>query len=162
WHFARMNEDLPFAADFAPGAHADWLKLVAAALKGAPFEKLVARTHDGLRIAPLYSGKADARPLAARAPGTAWQVMQRVDHPDPAAANVEALHDLENGANGLALVCAGAIGCYGHGLAAAEGALARVLDGVLLDAGVSIELDPGPQAEDTAVHLASLVERRGI
>ena len=30
--------------------------------------------------------------------------MQRVDHPDPAAANEQALHDLENGATGLTLV----------------------------------------------------------
>jgi hypothetical protein len=36
--------------------------------------------------------------------------MQRLDHPDPAAANAEALHDLENGATGLSLVFAGSIG----------------------------------------------------
>ena len=59
----------------------------------------------------------------ARAP---WQVMQRVDHPDPAAANAQALHDLENGATGLALVFAGSIGAYGYGLdASAAGIAAR-------------------------------------
>src|SRR5690349_4546886 len=103
WHFAGMTEDdLSLAADFPPARREDWLKLVAAALKGRPFETLVASTYDDLPIEPLYARAADARPLAGRAPGAGaagadWQVMQRVDHPDPAAANTEALHDLENG-----------------------------------------------------------------
>ena len=46
------------AGEFPPARREDWLKLVSAALKGAPFEKLVARTHDGLAIEPL--------PLASR------------------------------------------------------------------------------------------------
>ena len=46
--------------------------------------------------------------------------MQRLDHPDPAAANAEALNDLENGATGLSLVFAGAVGAYGYGLDASE------------------------------------------
>ena len=33
--------------------------------------------------------------------------MQRADHPDPAAANAQALDDLQNGATGLVLVFAG-------------------------------------------------------
>ena len=41
-----------------------------------------------------------------RAPGP-WAVQARVDHPDPAAANAEALHELENGATGLTLVLRG-------------------------------------------------------
>ena len=55
-----------------------------------------------------------AKPVAGRAPGTAWKLMQRVDHPDPAAANAQALHDLENGATGLALVFAGAPAARGY------------------------------------------------
>ena len=42
--------------------------------------------------------------------------MQRVDHPDPAAANAQALHDLENGATGLTLVFAGSLNANGYGL----------------------------------------------
>ena len=42
--------------------------------------------------------------------------MQRVDHPDPAAANEQALHDLENGATGLTLVFAGSLNANGYGL----------------------------------------------
>src|SRR5215510_12189626 len=104
-------QDLPLAAEFPPAAHEDWLKLVTAALKGAPFDKkLVSRTYEGLRIEPLHARQGAAQPMAGRAPGAPWQVLQRVDHPDPAAANLEARQDLDNGATGLALIFAGAIG----------------------------------------------------
>ena len=126
-----MNDDLPLAAEFPPATREQWLKLVQGVLKGAPFEKkLVARTYDGLAIEPLYARAAAAQPVAARAPGAAWTILQRVDHPDPAAANALALHDLENGATGLSLVFAGSIGAYGYGLDASEATIARALDSV--------------------------------
>ena len=56
--------------------------------------------------------------------------MQRVDHPDPAAANAQALQDLENGATGLTLVFAGSLNANGYGLDASPETMARVLDGV--------------------------------
>ena len=73
--------------------------------------------------------------------------MARIDQPDPALANETALHELDNGASGLTLVCAGAVGDYGFGLPASEAAIARVLEGVDLVAGVAVELDLTPQAE---------------
>src|SRR5262245_9354339 len=153
------DEDLSLAGDFPPARREDWLKLVSAVLKSAPFETLTAKTYDGLRIEPLYGHDMQARPLAARAPGAPWQVMQRVDHPDAAAANAGALHDLENGAAGLTLVCAGAIGAHGYGVAAAD--LARVLDGVFLDAA-AIELDLGPDEEDVTARMAAVVKAHDI
>jgi methylmalonyl-CoA mutase len=152
-------EEPAFAAEFPAATREQWLRLVDGVLKGAPFDKrLVARTYDGLNIQPLYGRDAKARPVAARAPGAAWTVMQRVDHPDAAAANAEALHDLENGANGLSLVFAGSIGAHGYGLAASRDAIARALDGVYLD-GIAVELD-GPH--DAALHLAALMKQRGL
>jgi methylmalonyl-CoA mutase len=96
-------EILPLAADFPAASREDWLKLVTAALKGAPFEKLTSRTYDNLRIEPLYGRDPTAAPLPGRAPGTPWQVLARVEHPDPAAANAQARHEIENGATGLSL-----------------------------------------------------------
>jgi methylmalonyl-CoA mutase len=157
-----LGADLALGADFAPASREDWLKLVDGVLKGAPFEKLVAKTYDDLRVEPLYARNATARPIVARPQGAAWQVVQRLDHPDPAQANGEALHDLTNGANGLALVFGGAVGCYGYGIEATEAAIERVLDGVFLDAGVAIELDLSPQAKDAGRILADLLRRRGI
>ena len=48
------TDDLRLAADFAPASYDDWRKLVDGVLKGAPFEKLVGKTSDGLRIEPIY------------------------------------------------------------------------------------------------------------
>src|SRR5262245_37743334 len=131
------RDDISFAAEFPAATRAQWLKLVEGVLKGAPFDKrLVGRTYDGLAIEPLYSGDGAARPVAARAAGAPWAILQRIDHPDPVAANAEVLHDLENGATGLSLVFAGAVGAYGYGLDSSATTLARVLDGVYLDYGV--------------------------
>ena len=40
---------------FSAGDSDDWRKLVDGVLKGAPFEKLVGKTYDGLRIEPIYT-----------------------------------------------------------------------------------------------------------
>ncbi len=154
------TDEISFASGFPASTREDWLRLVKAALKDRPYERLVSRTYDGLAIEPLYPRAEDATPVAARR--GPWQLVQRVDHPDPSAANVEALHDLQNGANGLALVFRGAGGDRGFGLEASEAALARVLDGVYLDAGIGIDLDLSPQSKDAGAILAALAKRRGL
>src|SRR5215475_13153248 len=135
-------DDLPLAAEFPAVTRAQWLALVERVLKGARFDTLRTETLDGLPIEPLYA-RAPASTPAARSRGR-WQVMGRVDHPYPAAANAQALAELEGGANGLVLVFADSVGAYGYGLTA--DALPRVLDGVQLDAGISIEFDLSGQA----------------
>jgi methylmalonyl-CoA mutase len=156
------TDDLRLAADFAPASYDDWRKLVDGVLKGAPFEKLVGKTSDGLRIEPIYRRAEGVTPISGRAAAAPWQIMQRIDHPDAAQANAQALHDLENGATGLSLVFAGANGAHGYGLEPTAEAVARVLDGVFLDAGIAIELLVGPQSRMAAIHLAEYVKGRGI
>jgi methylmalonyl-CoA mutase len=157
-----MSDDLPLGAEFPPATREQWMKLVDGALKGTPFDKLVARTYDDLTIEPLYPRAADARPVAGRAAGAAWTLMQRVDHPDPAAANVQALQDLENGARGLTLVFAGSVSANGYGLGASADTLARVLDGVALDAGITIDFNLSPPTRDAVRHFAALVKARKL
>jgi methylmalonyl-CoA mutase len=157
------TDDLPPAAEFPAATREQWGKLVESVLKGAPFEaRLVAKTYDGLAIEPLYGRKVDAQPIAGRAAGSPWWIAQRIDHPDPAAANSEALHDLENGATALALTCAGSVGAYGYGLASEEAAIARALAGIHLDAGIALELDSSAWPKHPAGALAALVQRGGI
>jgi methylmalonyl-CoA mutase len=89
-------------------------------------------------------------------------VLARVDHPDAALANSQALDDLGNGADGLQVVFAGAGGAYGYGLASAHAASLDILfEGVRLDSGVTLELDLGPSADEQARDVASLAERSG-
>jgi methylmalonyl-CoA mutase len=151
----------PLAAAFPPAKPEDWRKLVDSVLKGAPFERLSSKTDDGLTIAPLYERAASASPVPGRRPDTAWTLMQRIDHPDPAAANAQALEDLENGATGLTLVFAGAASANGFGLDPSPAALARVLDGVHLD-GATIELDLSAQSRQVVRDLAELIVSRGF
>ena len=63
-----MDDDLSLAGDLPLPTREDWLKLLTATLKGQPFEKLIAKTYDEVRIEPLLEREPNARPLAARAP----------------------------------------------------------------------------------------------
>lgn len=153
--------ELKLAAEFPPASHEAWLKLVEKTLKGASFDKkLVSQTYDGIKLEPLYARAKDAAPIAGRAAGTPWAVMQRVDLPNPAAFNAEALHELGNGATGLTFVGAGAPAANGYGLEdISVEALAQAFDNVLLDAA-PIRFDTRGRVLNTAKNFIALVEQR--
>jgi len=140
------TENLLLAADFPAATEPQWRSLVDQVLKGAPFERLISTTYDGLPIAPLAERRADASPVAARTGGAAWQILARIDHPDPALANEIALRELNAGASGLSVVFAGAGSAYGFGLPVSEQAIARALEGFDFDSGAALELDVSLQA----------------
>src|SRR5882762_5400044 len=149
------TDDFRLAADFQPATYDDWRKLVDGVLKGAPFEKLVGKTYDGLKIEPIYPRAHGAAPIAGRPAAAPWQVMQRIDHPDAAQANAQALHDLENGASGLEIEFADGPGARGFGIAdAKKETLARVFDGVIFDAGIAIALNPVLGRDNAGINLA--------
>jgi methylmalonyl-CoA mutase len=154
------HQTLALAAEFPATDRQDWHRLVQSALKDRPYETLIGKSYDGFAIDPLYERARGARPIAGRPAGRPWQVIQRVDHPDPAAANAQALDDLENGATGLALVFAGSAGAHGFGLESSGPALARALEGIHLDADIALELDMGDGEADT--HVAALLAARGV
>ena len=157
------SEDLPLAADFASASYDDWRKLVDGVLKGAPFEKLVGKTYDGLPIEPIYRRARDAAPIAGRPAAAPWQVMQRIDHPDPKAANAQAIHDLENGASGIEIEFAGGPGARGFGVVdATPETLKQLLSGVIFDAGISIALHPVIGRGNAGENFAALIEEQRI
>ena len=128
-------------------------------LKDRPFERLIAKTYDGIAIEPLYGRAAGARPIAvaARRP---WPVQARARssrsgrRPTPRRCT-----NWPNGATGLTLVFAGSIGAYGYGLPGDAASVARVLEGVHLDA-IAIELQTAEPTRDAADHVAALVKAR--
>ena len=61
-----VTDDLRLAADFPAATYDDWRKLVDGVLKGAPFEKLVGQTYDGLNIEPIYRRARDTAPIPGR------------------------------------------------------------------------------------------------
>ena len=147
------------AAAFPAWSETDWRKAAGAVLKGKGLESLVFRTADGIRIEPLYAPAEGPRPLGPLAP---WRVMARLDHPDAREANTQALDDLAGGADGLAIVFAGAVGAYGFGLKALDPAtLHRSFDGVRFDDGARFELDLEAGGPRDALAFAALVERSG-
>ena len=157
----ETEKSVPLAADFPPATRDEWRKLVDGVLKGAPFERLETRTYDGLSIEPLYQRAPATQPVVGR-PAAAWTVMQRVDHPDPAVANAQALEDLKNGATGLVLVFAGSVSANGYGLDASEQTLKRALDGIDLGAGIAIDLNLSPATRSAVRVLSDLIQSRGL
>jgi methylmalonyl-CoA mutase len=130
---------------FEPATREQWLGLVDKVLKGGDFEKrLVARTADGLRIAPLYTRADELTASKAAAPGAApytrgarlrsgaqgWDIRQTYAETDPARANEAILEDLAGGVTSLEIQVA-APGTIG--LAYTGEAFEQALDGVMLD-----------------------------
>jgi methylmalonyl-CoA mutase len=142
-------------ASFPARTQADWRKAAEAALKGAGLEKLTSVTADGLPLGPLHEGSAGPRALRGR-PGP-WKALARLDHPGGDDFNAQAREDLDNGAEGLDIVFAGAGAAYGFGLDAAR--LERAFDGVAFDRGSAFRLELGDSAQAQA--FAALVERSG-
>jgi methylmalonyl-CoA mutase len=157
-----LPDELALTSGFPTGTREQWRKLVDQVLQGADFDStLVTKAHDGVRIEPLTARKPSPMPISGRAPGSSWTVVQRIDHPEPSSANSEAMHDLANGAAGLALEFTGAVGAYGFGLPAEEHTLSRALEGIDFGSGIVVDLDLGAQPNEAVELLASLVERRG-
>jgi methylmalonyl-CoA mutase len=141
---------------FAAVSEEQWRRLVAKAIKDAPFETLIARSDDDIPIGPVYPRAVG--PRAGRAKGR-WRILARLDHPDPSAGNKQALEDLADGADGLEIVLAGASGAYGYGLAGGDtSTLELALRDVVFEAA-PIELDLGPSGEKAARNLADHVAR---
>ena len=160
-------------ADFPAANRDQWMALVDKAIKGGDFEKrMVSKTADGIRIAPLYM-RSDALPDSERAvPGHApftrgtalprmaggWDIRQFQTASDPKVANAEALEDLEGGATSIALHIA-------HpsvpGLPIEADAIATALEGVLLDL-CPIALIAWDKAPEAANALNAVWDKRKI
>ena len=156
-------DDLNLASDFPQATREQWLERVEGVLKGADFrKKLVARTHDGIEIQPLYPKAEGAAPVAREQAGR-WRVSQRVDHPEPAKANELALLDLEGGADCLNLVLAGAPSARGFGVGIDNVEdLDRTLSGVMLDL-IALKIETAPfMGRLVAEKVSALVKRRGL
>lgn len=117
-----------------PAAEAVWRASVAKVLEGGDFDaRLVTRTLDGIPVQPLYPADDAPAPAGAR---PACRILARLD-----ADDVPPLDDIENGADGLVLVFAGAGTARGFGLDPAG--LDAALAGVELDL-LPLHLEPAP------------------
>lgn len=131
---------LPLAADFPDQDEARWRTLAEAALKGASWDRLVARTADGVPIQPLYrepdiataddpSGAPGQAPFVRGATATRdaylpWHIRQLVEARDVTAAHAEIMADLERGVSSVEI---------SGGIAKSAADMSALLDGVLVD-----------------------------
>lgn len=139
-----------------------WWESVDKALKGVPREKLFGATEDGLQIAPIYERRTDSPARDLRASRDSWTIMQRIDIPDPAAANAQILEDLAGGADGLDLGFSSAAGKREAGIAAADlKSLEALLQGVLLDL-VRVRLNAGAGTPQAIALLLAYLDRHGV
>lgn len=154
-----MEPGLISKAAFSPGSRADWLALVARSLGDLAFDDaLVSHTADDIRLDPLYSA-AEPRLLPRAAAGDSWAIVARVDDPDPARANRQALEDLRSGASGLAVVFEGAPNAYGYGLPSSAEALAAALDGIEFNRQY-LRIETHPNSRASAEWLVRVLARR--
>lgn len=169
-------------ADLPPTSLEAWRDRVVADLKGAPFERLVARLEEGLPFGPLYTAAA-ARPAAeVGVPGAApftrgaaplgvaasgWDARQAHDQPDPATVSAALGADLAGGATSIALsfdrsVRLGLDAPVGDGLVARTvDELDRALSAVDL-ATTPLGLDAGAATAAVTAQLVALADRRGV
>lgn len=156
-----MDPTILRQVDFPSIDRKGWSALVEKALarSGESAESLVSETDDGIRIDPLSQRAKGAHAIARKDPQKGWEILQRIDDPDPARANRQAREDLDQGANGLSLVFAGAPNAFGYGLPATQEALATALDGVALS-NIHLRIDVHPQSRASIDWLSQLLTDR--
>jgi len=113
---AGEADDLVLAAEFPAATRQQWQRLVAKVVgtdSDSPERSLASITGDGIEIEPLYTGDASrpspgypGQPPYVRGRGAAgnragWDVRQRQENPDPAAAREQIMEDLEGGVSSL-------------------------------------------------------------
>jgi methylmalonyl-CoA mutase len=169
-----MTDTIALAADFPDQDEARWRALAEAALKGAPWDRLVARTADGAPIQPLYretdiATAVDPAGLPGHAPFARgahavrdrfdpWRIRQSAVEADPKAANAAILADLEGGASAVELVIDPGGGC---GVAVRNAADMRAaLEGVLVDLA-PVALDAGAHGLPAAAALIEYLRDAG-
>jgi methylmalonyl-CoA mutase len=154
------KEDLLGDVEFLQADRQKWLALAKKALAGSSFEEaLVAESDDGLRIEPLQQRDTRVTAWPRQRPAAPWAVVQRVDDPDPARANLQARQDLAGGATGLSLIFEGAPNAFGYGLPGTADALETALEGISL-AGLYLRVDVHPASRASTDWLVALLTRR--
>lgn len=139
-----------------------WLESVDRALKGASRSRLVGKAEDGFEIQPLYQQRKDAVPRNLRPAQTPWKIIQRIDLPDPAAANAQLLEDLNGGADGFELVLSASPMSLGQGVRLDDlGSMEKLFDQVLLDL-VQLRLGAGHETISVLAMLMAYADRKGL
>ena len=150
-----MTKSPPLADLFPRFREEDWRAVAVKSVDAAGFDKLVGRSDDGLPIGPLYAQTLDGAAVFGREPGTPWQRIQRIDHPDVGEAVNQIETDLAGGADGVELVFAASPVARGAGIAiSGERDLDR-LGEAIAGRDIDVRIDAGEATPALASALAS-------
>ncbi len=147
---------------FAPANKQAWQARLEKALRGREISKFTAVTPDGFGIEPVYQTPVENAlpPLFFHEDlDNPWRIVQRVDDPDSAKSHAQIHDDLQNGVDGLVLVCPESPVSGAGGISARTvDELDKLFEDVRLDA-ISIRLEGGA---DIAANLLALYKQRGL
>ena len=127
WHFSAMTDasadDLALAAEFPAATQRAMAKARRRRAQGRLIRgQLVTETYDGIRIEPLSLRKRKLRRSLDASLATPWTIMQRIDHPQSAAANARGKRRYRKWRyRPCARVRRARPGAYGYGLASRRG-----------------------------------------
>lgn len=180
-----MSRDkLDLGKGFEPRTDQEWRDFAETSLKGKPLAKLTRQTHDGLKIAPLYSQTQDLGPDAAGLPGQSpfvrgaqaapaqplgWRMASAYGEADLGQLQATIMQDLEGGVGAvhLGLDLAARTGQPEDSAMAHDGApvydlaeLSQVLHGVD-DSLAPVLINGGASFMGSAALLAALWRQRG-
>lgn len=125
------------------------------------FEAKASNAGEGKSIQASPHRSSAGAPLTPEGAVRRWRIVARADDPDPDRANRQILTDLENRADGIALVFEGAPNAFGYGLSADENALAVLLRDVPLDR-IYLRADAHPGNRTTTERLLAHLSRQRI
>ena len=153
---------------------AQWRTMAETALKGAPLDRLVRKTLDGVARGPLFTRSDLEKVGPLPAPGAApylrgltaerdpylpWGIRQIIDDPDPKAANEALRTDLSGGVSEIALAL-DPTGANGVAVRTLD-ELKTVLDGVMLDLA-PVHLQPSRMAPQYAALALAYMQDQGL
>jgi methylmalonyl-CoA mutase len=146
-----MSDAVALPPEMLAARRADWEAAAAKALKGGDPARLRTVTRDGLVLEPIGPMPEGTPALPSWRAAGPWNVAQRLDIPDAAAANAQLLADLAGGADMVALVFAGSPEARGFGLPV-DVDFRQLLDGVVAEA-VTWQVEAGATTADVAARL---------
>ncbi len=154
-----MTAPVPLASGFAAVAESDWRAGISR-FNGGSDHRPAALSDDGIPIGPIYRRIAGAEPVAGRAPGQRWRIVQRVSAQDAGMALSQCGAELAGGANGIALVFADSLHPIRSPMPAAAAAdLAAGLAKTAAD-GALLTIDAGPHTPEIAPAFAAIATER--
>jgi methylmalonyl-CoA mutase len=151
---------ISLASGFPPAGEADWLRLLRKSAAGRTIPDLASESDDGIALGPVYAPVLSEEIVARRGRGD-WQVVQRIDCTDVAAAVRQIEEDVAGGASAIELVFASSPSAHGMGLPAIGGRDLDKIAALLRQNARAARIDAGEETPLLTLELLRRMEADG-